>query len=150
MERHWITRRSCGAPFGPSASPMFASASCLRSPACPGMTNGGSKLRKNFPHRGIVALVVRSGLLEAFIEHLQTADLRHVEQRLGLRSAFQLVRAQQFGAAEADAVALRLDQSRDAVIDEAQAALLANGAIDRAHGHWASFPLVRFACNLEW
>jgi 8-oxo-dGTP diphosphatase len=28
-----VTRRSCGAPFGPSASPMFASASCLRSPA---------------------------------------------------------------------------------------------------------------------
>ena len=38
---HWITRRIRGSPFGPSASPMFATASCLRSPACAGMTNRG-------------------------------------------------------------------------------------------------------------
>ena len=34
----WITRRSCGAPFGPLATLMFAPASCLRSPAFAGMT----------------------------------------------------------------------------------------------------------------
>ena len=33
-----MTRRSIGSPFGPFASRMFASASCLRSPACAGMT----------------------------------------------------------------------------------------------------------------
>jgi len=31
---------SCGSPFGPSATPMFATASCLRSPAFAGMTRG--------------------------------------------------------------------------------------------------------------
>ena len=38
---HSITRRIRGSPFGPSASPMFATASCLRSPAFAGMTNRG-------------------------------------------------------------------------------------------------------------
>jgi len=38
---HWITRRIRGSPFVPSASPMFATASCLRSPAFAGMTNRG-------------------------------------------------------------------------------------------------------------
>src|SRR5438445_6544431 len=37
-QRHWITRRVRGSPFGPSAARMFASASCLRSPAFAGMT----------------------------------------------------------------------------------------------------------------
>jgi len=38
---HWITRRIGGSPFGPSATPMFATASCLHSPAFPGMTKSG-------------------------------------------------------------------------------------------------------------
>ncbi len=32
IPRSPVTRRSCGSPFGPSAAPMFAPASCLRSP----------------------------------------------------------------------------------------------------------------------
>jgi hypothetical protein len=40
---HWMMRRSIGAPFGPSAAPVFATASCLREPAFAGMTVRGSK-----------------------------------------------------------------------------------------------------------
>src|SRR6185312_701656 len=109
-----------------------------------------SKLRENLPHRRIVALVIRPGLLETLVEHLQAADLRHVEQRLGLRAALQLVRAQQFRAAMTNAVALRLDQPRDVVVDETQAALLANGSIDRIHDHRTSFPPDPRRCNPEW
>jgi len=37
--KYWITRGSCRVPCGPFAARMFASASCLRSPAIPaGMT----------------------------------------------------------------------------------------------------------------
>ncbi len=43
QRRRWITRRSCGLPFGPFAPRMFASASCLRSPAFAGMTNRQSR-----------------------------------------------------------------------------------------------------------
>ena len=37
--RRWIIRDSCRVPFGPFATRMFATASCLRSPACAGMTS---------------------------------------------------------------------------------------------------------------
>jgi hypothetical protein len=38
-DQSWITRRIRGSPFGPFAARMFASASCLRSPAFAGMTS---------------------------------------------------------------------------------------------------------------
>ena len=38
---NWITRGSCRVPCGPIAARMFASASCLRSPAFAGMTTIG-------------------------------------------------------------------------------------------------------------
>jgi len=37
--RNWIMRGSCRAPCGPFAARMFATASCLRSPAFAGMTS---------------------------------------------------------------------------------------------------------------
>jgi hypothetical protein len=37
--RNWITCDSSRMPYGPFAARMFASASCLRSPACTGMTS---------------------------------------------------------------------------------------------------------------
>jgi hypothetical protein len=56
-ERHWITRGSCRAPFRPAAAPLFAPASCLRSPAFAGMTKRcvdqtslGSNGRTPFPN----------------------------------------------------------------------------------------------------
>jgi len=53
--KNWITRGSCRVPCGPFAARMFASASCLRSPACAGLTSGeqelGSSLRWNDEER---------------------------------------------------------------------------------------------------
>jgi len=47
--RNWTMRGSCRAPFGPFAARMFAPASCLRSPACAGMTR--RKGRRGFARR---------------------------------------------------------------------------------------------------
>jgi len=45
--KSWITNCVCSLPFGPFAARMFASASCLRSPAFAGMTS--SRAPRSYP-----------------------------------------------------------------------------------------------------
>ena len=64
------------------------------------------------------------------IQHDKSFDLRNVEQGLRLFPIFDLVGAQQFRASRSDAMTLRFDQPRFAVVDESEPAAVADRIID--------------------
>ena len=70
-------------------------------------------------HCGVVLLVVWAGMGEGLVEDFEIDDLGNVEEGLALRAALQLMNAQQFGAARADSITLRLNKSRPVVVHEA-------------------------------
>src|SRR5881409_1418357 len=86
-----------------------------------------SQLRKDDPHCRIVSLVVRPRLREMLIQRNELRDLRHVEQRLALHAASELVGAQQLGSSGSHPIALRLDDAQSLVVDERKSSL----ALDR-------------------
>jgi hypothetical protein len=90
------------------------------------------QLRENRPHRRVASRVVRPRAIERFVEYFQFSDLRNIEQWLALLAALQLVNTQQFGSPCPDPVALRFNQARLSVVQEAQSPLLFN----RVHEHW--------------
>lgn len=55
---------------------------------------------------------MRTGGVEPLFEHDQPFHFSHLEQRLALGAAFELMHADQFRAQVSDAVTLRLGQPR--------------------------------------
>jgi hypothetical protein len=84
------------------------------------------QLREDFFHRRIASPVIWSGKLEHFSEYLKILDFRNREERFTLLTTLQLVNTQEFRSLCPNPVALRLNESCFAVVQEPEPSLLMN------------------------